>query len=482
MQAIKGNKVIHYTKHSLQQTLLVVACMLFIASTAFAQTISGNLSQLANQEIKLHGFNGLNNYLIASSDINAAGNFELNYTKSDIGVGYLISADKKPMFVILSGENMELIGEALSLPESMHITKGQENQWFEQYAKEHPRREQALSAWAYLEKIYAQDTLFAVQQTPSIAIQAEKQRIKKEDATFLEQLPKDSYVRWFLPTRKLVSSVSTVAQYRPEEIPATIAAFRALDYTDPRLYKSGLFKDVIESHFWLLENCGKPLDSVFAAMQISIDAMMSELVKDEPKLNEVTDYLFDLLERHSLFQASEYLALKVLNEVSCTINNDLANQLETYRAMKQGNTAPDINFKGYTLWPGHHTSEIPKKLSEIDSKYTVVVFGASWCPKCNDELPAISKHYDKWKTKGVEVVFVSLDEDKESFTNFANNLPFLSTCDYKKWESEIVKDYYVFGTPTLFLLDSKREITLRPNSVKQLNAWVEWYPEKNNFK
>ncbi|MDP4933709.1 MAG: thioredoxin family protein, partial [Salibacteraceae bacterium] len=76
---------------------------------------------------------------------------------------------------------------------------------------------------------------------------------------------------------------------------------------------------------------------------------------------------------------------------------------------------------------------------------------------------------------GVEVVFVSLDEDKESFTNFANNLPFLSTCDYKKWESEIVKDYYVFGTPTLFLLDSKREIVLRPNSVKQLDAWVEWF-------
>jgi thiol-disulfide isomerase/thioredoxin len=475
MQAIKGNKVIHYSKQCLKQTLLVVACMLFIAATAFAQTISGNLSQLANQEIKLHGFNGLNNYLIANANIDAAGNFQLNYAKSDIGVGYLISADNKPLFVILSGENMELKGEALSLPESMHIAKGQENQWFEQYAQEHPRREQALSAWAYLEKIYTQDSLFAVQQTPSKAIQAEKQRIKKEDAAFLEQLPKDSYVRWFLPTRKLVSSVSTIAQYRPEEIQATIAAFRALDYTDPRLYKSGLFKDAIESHFWLLENCGKPLDSVFAAMQTSVDAMMLHLVKDEPKLNEVTDYLFDLLERHSLFQASEYLALKVLNEVSCTINNDLANQLETYRAMKQGNIAPDINFKGYNLWSGHNTSEIPKKLSEIDSKYTVVVFGASWCPKCNDELPAISKHYDKWKTKGVEVVFVSLDEDKESFTNFANNLPFLSTCDYKKWESEIVKDYYVFGTPTLFLLDSKREIVLRPNSVKQLDAWVEWF-------
>ena len=96
-----------------------------------------------------------------------------------------------------------------------------------------------------------------------------------------------------------MSSVSVVAQYPTNEIPATIAAFRALDYTDKRLYKSGLFKDAIESHFWLLENCGKSLDSVFIEMQLSIDAMLVNLVKDEQKLNEVTDYLFDLLERHS---------------------------------------------------------------------------------------------------------------------------------------------------------------------------------------
>ena len=475
MQAIKGNKDIHYTKQSLKQTLLVVASMLFIAATAFAQTISGNLSRLANQEIKLHGFNGLNNYLIASSTIDAVGNFELNYAKSDIGVGYLISADNKPLFVILSGENMELKGEALSLPESMHITKGQENQWFEQYAQEHPRREQALSAWAYLEKIYTQDTLFAVQLTPTKAIEAEKQRIKKEDAAFLEQLPKDSYVRWFLPTRKLVSSVSTVAQYRPEEIPATIAAFRALDYTDARLYKSGLFKDAIESHFWLLENSGKPLDSVFAAMQTSVDAMMLHLVKDEPKLNEVTDYLFDLLERHSLFQASEYLALKVLNEVSCTINSDLANQLETYRAMKKGNIAPDITFSSDGFYPSYASPPFPKKMSELKSNYTVVIFGASWCPKCKEELPQIAQLYAKWKAKGVEVVFISLDENKADFQSFVKDFPFISTCDYNKWESVIAKSYYVFGTPTMFLLNNEREILLRPNSTKQMDAWVDWY-------
>lgn len=118
-----------------------------------------------------------------------------------------------------------------------------------------------------------------------------RKRIKVEDSVFLASLPKDSYISWFLPMRKLVSSVSVVAQYRTEEIPATIAAFRNMDYTDQRLYKSGLFKDAIESHFWLLENSGRSLDSVFIEMKLSIDAMFKKLALDQAKLNEVTNHL-----------------------------------------------------------------------------------------------------------------------------------------------------------------------------------------------
>lgn len=443
----------------------------------FSQSVSGNFSKLKNQLITLEGFNGLKTYPISSTTTDEKGNFKLNYSKTDYGVGYLMSTDNKPLFVILSGEDIEIFGEALSQPETIKIKKGKQNQWFEQYAKEHPRREQVLSAWIYLEKIYASDSLFTVQKIPVKAIKEEKLRIKNEDDAFLEALPKDSYVKWFLPTRKLVSSVSTIAQYRSEEMPETINAFRNLDYTDNRLYKSGLFKDAIESHFWLLENSGNPLDKVFEEMKISIDAMMEKLVTNEKVFNEVTDYLFDLLEKHSLFKASEYLALKVLNEGSCTINNDLSNQLETYRAMKKGNIAPDIVFtKSNFINP----SRTITKLSDFNSKYTVVVFGASWCPKCNEELPEIAKLYNKWKSKEVEVVFIALEDNRNSFTDFTKSFPFPSYSDGKKWESKIVKDYYVFSTPTMFLLDTKREIILRPNSVKQMDAWVDWFLVQGN--
>jgi len=86
----------------------------------------------------------------------------------------------------------------------------------------------------------------------------------------------------------------------------------------------------------------------------------------------------------------------------------------------------------------------------------------------------------KWKAQGVEVVFVSLDEEEKIFKSFAGVFPFISLCDYLKWESPVAKDYHVFATPTIYLLNNKREILLRPNSVSQLDSWVDWYLVEGN--
>ena len=52
-----------------------------------AQNISGNLSLLSNQSIKLEAFKGLKTYPISSASTDEKGNFKLTYSKSDFGVG-----------------------------------------------------------------------------------------------------------------------------------------------------------------------------------------------------------------------------------------------------------------------------------------------------------------------------------------------------------------------------------------------------------
>ena len=78
------------------------------------------------------------------------------------------------------------------------------------------------------------------------------------------------------------------------------------------------------------------------------------------------------------------------------------------------------------------------------------------------------------KALGVEVIYISLDTDQAVFEQAVKSYPFFTYCDFMKWESPVVKDYYVFGTPTVYLLNNKREIILRPTSIDQVDAWVDW--------
>ena len=139
--------------------------------------------------------------------------------------------------------------------------------------------------------------------------------------------------------------------------------------------------------------------------------------------------------------------------------------------MKIGNIAPDISFEGDVYKSG--TSDLNyKHLSDIKSEFKLIIFGASWCPKCNEEISLIPKLYSKWKMAGIEVIFVSLDSEAKEFDRFVKTFPFFCTSDFKKWDSKAAKDYHIFATPTMFLLNSNHEILLRPNNVKQVEEWI----------
>ena len=453
----------------LQLSFLILA---FAGTFSYAQhTITGEFPALKGGKVILKGFNGFDTYIIDSTRVSEQGNFKLKYSDKDRGMGFLSDDENRPYIIVLSGEDIRLKGELISMPESVSITAGVENLIFARYAVEHPRRQQMLSAWEFLKKNYSADSLFKNHDAPKKAIDAEIGRLNDEDKEFLRSLGKKSYVSWYLPVRRLVGSIPYVAQYKTEDIPATIAGLKTLDYTDKRFWKSGTYREALEGLYWLIENMGQPLDSVYREMNTATDHLIANLSNDEEKLNIVTNYLFGLLEKHSLFETAEYLSVKVLTQNSCTITDNLARQLETYRAMKKGNTAPDIFFADDVIRKGIEQSAA--KLSDIKAKKTLVVFGASWCPNCKDELSQLSSKYELFKSSGIEVLFVSLDTDKQAFTKFADSFPFTCICDYKKWDSKAARDYFVIGTPTMFLLDNNRKILLRPNSVKHLLAWLE---------
>lgn len=454
------------------KSVLTLVIYVFLVLSVTGQTLKAEFSQMPNQPVKLVGFTNFDTYVIDSTLTDANGAFSLSYTTKDYGMGYLETSTGNPFVLALEKEAPTIQGSNLEAIEDISFEKGKENQWFLTYATAQPKREQVMSAWLFLQDKYAKDEVFQPHTAAIKAIDNEITYLKENEETFLTDLPKDSYMKWYLPVRKLLSSVGNVAQNRPELIPQTREELRALNYTDERLYKSGILYDAVFNHIWFIENSSGELSKVFNDLNISIDTIAEQLKGDDEKFNLVMNEMFEILEKRSLFSSSEYLAEKLLTSDDCgCLNPKLQKKLEQYGKLAKGQTAPDINFTDYTYYPEGVST---KSLKALDADYKLVVFAAGWCPHCVEAMPKIVESYKEWKAKGVEVIFVSLDENATDFAKFAGPLPFISTTDYKKWNGQAVENYQVYATPSYFMLDKDLKILIRPKSVEHINSWIDY--------
>ncbi len=261
------------------------------------------------------------------------------------------------------------------------------------------------------------------------------------------------------------------------KIQASTIVFRNINFSAPQLYSSGLINDIIEKQFWSIQNSRLGEISKFNELSASVDIILDGVKKNENLYNDLTKYLFQYFEKYSLFTASEYIALKALNQKEVILNNALVNKLESYRKMRVGNIAPNFKLIGDVFKNGL-TVKNTIRLADINAKYKLVIFGGSWCNQCRAEMIQLLPRYNNWKAKGVEVVFVSLDTDKKEFENFTAPFPFYSACDYKNWDTKAAKDYCVSSSPTIFLLDSDNKIILRPPTVASLDSWLDNFTAK----
>jgi thiol-disulfide isomerase/thioredoxin len=106
---------------------------------------------------------------------------------------------------------------------------------------------------------------------------------------------------------------------------------------------------------------------------------------------------------------------------------------------------------------------------DIKSEKTLIVFWASWCPHCTEEMPKVNEWVkDHPDTK---VLAISLDDNKAEYDLAIKQLPNLSHhTDLKKWDGKAATDYFVYGTPTFILLDKDKKILKKASSFEMLTA------------
>lgn len=142
-------------------------------------------------------------------------------------------------------------------------------------------------------------------------------------------------------------------------------------------------------------------------------------------------------------------------------------QPEAFAAPKKGQPAPSIkvvttsgqtvtlaNYKGYVL---------------------IIDFFASWCHPCVNSIPHLLDINNKYHKQGLQVLGLSLDEDKDDLVDFIT--PKKLNYPVALADEELQTAYGLRSIPTLVLIDKKGVVAdiylgLNDESVKGLEAAI----------
>ena len=114
-------------------------------------------------------------------------------------------------------------------------------------------------------------------------------------------------------------------------------------------------------------------------------------------------------------------------------------------------------------------------LSDFKGKTVLLDFWASWCPNCRKAHPGMIKIYNQFKERGLVVIGVSIDVNKDKWMNAIkkDNLPYLQLNDPKGWEAPSAVNYLVEAIPATFLIDKNGMIVLADANKKNLTEKID---------
>jgi len=234
-----------------------------------------------------------------------------------------------------------------------------------------------------------------------------------------------------------------------------------------------LYEEFVEGENRLAEQMEKPWetmndpaadDAAKEAARLTLDSLQTAQKEFHKRfiVDHVPSAFSDLLFALNLQEFSEEEQAEILK-----LFGELQPDYPYYKTIMAERKATEATAPGakYTDIALNDPEGKPMKVSDFVSKnkYTLIDFWASWCGPCRAEMPTVVRAYTEYHDKGLEVVGVSLDNDRDAWVKAIADLgmawPQMS--DLKGWECAGAQAYNVRAIPASVLVDQEGRIVAK---------------------
>jgi len=190
------------------------------------------------------------------------------------------------------------------------------------------------------------------------------------------------------------------------------------------------------------------------------DTILDKFASSPALYDFIANYLMDGFEGIGQEEVADFIAGRYAELNSCegkpsmsTLETKVFNRTK----LKIGTESP-----AFSLENGKHAYQ-------YTDQRTVLIFWATWCHHCTESMQQLPLLLPAKDYPNVDVVTVSLDKDVEDWKTFVleNGLTSYQNFMPGGWDAKIVKDFAVYGTPTVYILD-KGKIVGKPIMFEQI--------------
>ena len=441
--------------------------LVFILSNAyiFSQTINIRVDNLGKEKAVLYSLSGETSEFVNTLSAINAGTFQFDLDEMHSGFYRLSFSNNTRIDFIYDTEDVEIITDANNILDSLKVSKSESNKIYYEFVKlnkDYKTKSELLQL--ILARYPEVDEYY--QTTKQKLIQVQEAYLYFVNVT--AQTNPNSFIARYVRSAQL----PMIALGIPFEEHLMYLKSHALDninFNDDALIYSDAFTNKTIEYLTYYRNPQLPLELLEKEFMAAVDSILNKAKVNEIVYTHITEYLLDGFKKFGFDNVLNYIVENyVIKDDLCLdqkLTSALDRRIQQSKNFKVGNSVLNI------ILPDSSGSEI--ELNKIKTNQILIIFYASWCPHCQTLLPQIYDLYKNQKEKKLEVLAISIDTSRTDWLNFIrnNNLDWLNVSDLKGWNGNAASDYYLYATPTLFLIDQNKKLILNQPSIKELSGW-----------